>query len=218
MSETKTKTEEATFLYLVRHGATDANLQRPYVLQGRHYDLPLSHTGRQQATAVANFLSSFSVDHVYSSRMKRAVETANSISKHHNLEVKIVEEIIEVDVGKWEGMDWDAIMDQYPEAYASFMENPAANPYLEGESYGDVHRRIQPAFLNLLKCHVGESIVVVAHNVVNRVYLAGLLGLSLSNAKDIRQTNAGVNLIRYKNGETELMTLNSIFHLDDESP
>lgn len=213
MNESKSAT--ATFLYLVRHAATDANLQRPYVLQGRNYDLPLSETGREQAAAVGKFLSAISVDHVYSSRMKRAVETAESIAKYHKLEVKIVEEIIEVDVGKWERMDWESIMSQYPETYASFMENPEENPYLEGESYGDVHRRIQPAFADLLERHVGESIVVVAHNVVNRVYLAGLLGLNIAKAKDIRQTNAGVNVIRYKNGETELMTLNAFFHLND---
>ena len=42
----------ATILYLVRHGATDANLRRPYVLQGRGMDLPLNETGRRQAQCV----------------------------------------------------------------------------------------------------------------------------------------------------------------------
>ena len=43
---------------------------------------------------------------------------------------------------------------------------------------------------------------------------ATLLGLDLKYAKGIRQTNTGVNFIRHRNGETELMTLNAHFHLD----
>ena len=50
---------------------------------------------------------------------------------------------------------------------------------------------------------------------VNRVYLSGLLGVALSRAKDIRQTNACVNVIRYRDGETDLITLNAVFHLEE---
>ena len=51
-----------TLLYLVRHGATPANEQRPYVLQGRGIDTSLSDTGQQQAAAVAEFLADRPLD------------------------------------------------------------------------------------------------------------------------------------------------------------
>ena len=206
---------DTTFLYLVRHGATDANLQRPYVLQGQGIDRALSETGRRQSRAVAKFLEDFAIDRVFSSVMLRAVETARAIAERHRLEVSQLENVSEIDVGDWEGMDWDSIMRDYPDEYRNFMADPVANPYVGGESYGDVLRRVRPVMQRLLEEQVGSTIVVVAHNVVNRVYLSELLGIELRKAKDIRQTNTGINLIRYRRGETELLTLNAHFHLND---
>lgn len=204
-----------TMLYLVRHGATSANEQRPYILQGSSIDLPLSPTGREQAAAAAQFLSTHPIRHVYASTLKRAVETAAAIAEPHGLAVQSHAELSECHVGRWEGMDWDSIMREYPEAYRAFMDDPAANPYLEGESYGDVERRVRPVLQRLLERHAGDTIVVVGHNVVNRVYLSGLLGIALPRAKDIRQANACVNVIRHRDGETELLTLNAFFHLEE---
>lgn len=212
---TASSSSDSTFLYLVRHGSTDANLKRPYILQGRGIDMSLNDLGRKQAQAVGEFLSQQTLHHVYSSGMKRAIETAEQIAKHHELQVQPVEQLAECHVGDWEGMDWESIEREHPEEYRAFMGNPALNPYLGGESYRDVHLRVQPVFQQLLERHIGESIAIVAHNVVNRVYLAGLLGVELSLAKDLRQNNAGVNVIRYRKDETTLMTMNAHFHLDE---
>lgn len=212
---TQSSKYDSTLLYLVRHGATDANLQRPYILQGRGIDTSLSEIGQKQADSVGQFLSQRTLDQVYSSGMKRAVETAEQIARHHDLAVGPIEQLAECHVGKWEGMDWGTIEQEHPEAYHAFIENPADNPYLDGESYRDVHSRIAPVIQDLLERHLGKTIAIVAHNVVNRVYLADLLGIDLSRAKELRQTNACVNVIHYQNGETTLMTLNSHFHLDE---
>lgn len=206
---------DTTYMYLIRHGSTAANEQRPYVLQGQAADNELSATGRDQARHASGFLSDFTVDLVYASPLKRAVETAQIIAEPHGLDVHRVQDIIEVNVGVWENLDWDTIMQGHAEDYRRFMENPKDNAYSGGESYGDVYRRVQPAFERLLKQHVGRAIVVVAHNVVNRVYLAGLLGLDLAKAKDIQQSNCSVNVIRHREGKTRLLTMNARFHLPE---
>ena len=203
-----------TTLYLVRHGATPSNEQRPYVLQGRGIDLSLSETGRRQASAVGEFFRNVTLHHVYSSGMARAVETARQIATPHQLEPKPIDNLAEVDVGRWEGMAWETIMRDYSEEYRRFMENPAEHAYLGGESYSDVLERVRPVFADLIDRHAGESIAVVAHNVVNRVYLAWLLGLELRKAKDLRQGNACVNVIERKEGGPILRTMNACFHLD----
>ncbi len=204
-----------TLILLIRHGATDANLQRPYILQGRNLNGPLSQTGIEQVSSAGKFLSSFPLDHVYASPMVRAQQSAELIARHHGHPVKTVEEIIEVDVGDWEAKSWDAIMEQDPDHYKQFMANPAEVPYKGGECYRDVQQRVVPAFTNLAAGHAGEMIAVVAHNVVNRAILAHLLALDLNRAKDIRQNNACVNIIRYKQNKLELITLNAVFHLGD---
>ena len=205
-----------SILYLVRHGATDANLKRPYVLQGRGIDLPLNATGTRQAEQVADFLAQKPITIVYSSTMRRAIATARAIAARRRIEVVTREELVECNVGRWEGLSWDAIRNQFPREYEDFQRDPSQFPYLGGETYSDVARRAVPVLEELLERHRGERFVVVAHNVVNRVAVATFLGLELARAKDIHQSNCGVNVIRRENGRTQLLTLNSAFHLGDD--
>jgi len=206
---------ETALILLIRHGATDANLQRPYILQGRSLNGPLSQTGREQVSSASRFLSSFPLDHVYASPMLRAQRSAEIIAEPHGFDVKTIEEIIEVDVGDWESKSWDLIMQEDPDLYRQFMANPADIPYKGGECYRDVQDRVVPAFNQLAAGHRGEMVAVVAHNVVNRSILAHLMGLDLNRAKDIRQNNACVNILRYKQDKLELITTNAVFHLKD---
>jgi len=208
-------TSETTLLYLIRHGATEANERRPYILQGRGLDGPLSERGERQAASVARLLAEFQIDAICSSPLQRAIQTAEAIAGSHGLEVQTEAAITECDVGAWEGMDWGSIESEFPDAYRAFRRDSAASPYLRGESYQDVQQRVMPAIARLLEQHRGKSFVVVAHNVVNRAYLAGLMGLDLRRATDIRQLNCGVNVIRHRDGQTELLTLNAHFHLDE---
>lgn len=204
-----------TFLYLVRHGATPPNEQRPYILQGSGIDLGLSANGQRQAAEVAQFLSDFPLDHVYCSPMIRAKETASAIARPHGKEIQLIDCLVECCVGHWEGLDWETIKQRHPDECRLFLENPAENPYFGGESYTDTLHRVQPIFQELLEKHRGESIVVVAHNVVNRVYLASLLGVELRRAKELRQQNACVNLIAHDDHMTSVITMNSVFHLSE---
>jgi broad specificity phosphatase PhoE len=205
-------------LYLVRHGATDANLRQPYVLQGRGIDLALSPTGVQQAERVAGLLAHRTVCAVYASPMRRALETARAVATRCSLDVIVRDELVECNVGRWEGLSWEGIRERFPQECADFQRDPSRFPYLGGESYSDVARRVVPVLEQLLEQHQGERFVVVAHNIVNRVSVATFLGFDLSRAKEIQQANGGVNVIRRENGRAQLVSLNSEFHLEDDCP
>ena len=206
---------DETLLYLVRHGATPANEQRPYVLQGHGIVTSLSDTGQRQAEAVAGFLADRPLDVVLSSPMKRARETAAAIAAPHGITPGVLEAISECDVGRWEGRDWGAIMEDDTEAYHLFMDDPGTHGYPEGESYADVLDRVGGPLDGVLAGHRGQTVAVVAHNLVNRVYVARLMGWPLSRAREIRQDNTGVNVIRGRDDEITLMSFNVRFHLDD---
>jgi broad specificity phosphatase PhoE len=204
-----------THLYLVRHGATDANEQDPPVLQGDGIDLPLNANGRRQAVRTAELLSGLPIARVYSSPLLRALETARAIAAPHGLDVHTEADVREACIGEWEGLDWGTIERRYPRAHARFQDDPGTNSYLGGESYGDVLARAAPAVERLLQRHAGEAIALVAHNVVNRVLLSRLLGIELRRAKSIPQANGCVNLITWRARTTALVTLNSVFHVAD---
>lgn len=204
----------ATVMYLIRHGATPANEAEPFILQGKGIDLPLSPAGERQALAVADALRDRPLAAVYASGMQRARQTAMAVAFPHGLAIQSIEPLHECDVGLWEGLDWVTIGRQYPTEQARFLENPAMHGHPEGESYTDVWRRVEPIFELLLRKHAGESFAVVAHNVVNRVFLASLMGIDLAVSSKLRQTNGGLSVIRRAGTETQVLCFNSVLHLD----
>ena len=191
---------DETVVYLARHGATPLNLEVPIRLQGNQIDSPLAPIGVEQATALSEALSHVKVDAVYSSIMRRARQTSEIVAAPHRLTPQAVEGMQEISVGQWEGMSWAEIQTRFPVEFKAFFDNPAAVPYLGGECYLDVLARAKPAFESLVASHPGQSIVVVTHNVVNRVLVANCLGLTLERAKFLHQSNCCFNEIRCRPG------------------
>jgi broad specificity phosphatase PhoE len=207
--------DDTCWLYLVRHGATTHNRSNPPILQGRTVDLPLSDFGRLQAEQTAKFLAAVPLTAVYSSTLRRSRETAEVIADRHSLEIVARAELIEVDVGRWENRSWIEIERTEPEAFRLFHEDAVIHGYAGGENLSQVLERVRPAFDELLAEHLGKCIAVVGHNVVNRTWLAHVLGMPLSAARRLLQDNCCVNVVRYCPPEAAVWTFNATFHLSE---
>jgi broad specificity phosphatase PhoE len=202
-----------TVLYLLRHGATEANLAQPPRLQGRRYNPPLARLGVRQAEATRDFLAPLAIDHCYCSPLLRAEQTATIIAAPHGLAPEPLDALTECDVGRWEDRDWQTIRYLDAQAYQHFMANPALHGYPGGESFADAHRRAAAALEDLLTRHAGAGLLVVAHHVINRTYLAGLLGLPVEQARQIKLDNCGISVVIREGEHTTVSTVNAAFHL-----
>jgi probable phosphoglycerate mutase len=207
-----------TRVFLIRHGATAANRATPYRLQGRATDLPLDDLGRAQARRAAEALATAGVrpSAVYCSPLLRALETARFVAGAAGPGPVALEALIEADLGHWEGLTWDEARTRDPEAYRRFHDDPGHTPSPGGESFAQVAARVAPALDRLAEVHEGRTIVVVGHNVVNRAYLAGPLGLPIRLARSIRLANGGISLVEYERpGDSpRVVTLNACLHLE----
>ncbi len=206
----------ACLVFLVRHGATRSNLADPPRIQGYGVDLPLDQVGRRQAEQACELLADQPFEAAYSSPLARARETCQIIADPHHLEPTSIDALKEVDVGRWEGKSWAEIEQSEPQAYRQFVRDPSEYGYAGGENLTDVRRRVVPAVEQLAVRHPHQSILVVAHNVVNRTLLATLLQIPIAHARKIDQDNCGVNIIRYRNRTAKVLTLNASFHLHRE--
>ena len=100
-------------LYLIRHGQTDWNVAGK--IQGKT-DIPLNETGKRQAACLARGMEKQPVVQIYTSSLKRALETAEIIGRRQNVKVKPMKELEEVGFGQWEGCTNEEIKRQYPQA------------------------------------------------------------------------------------------------------
>jgi broad specificity phosphatase PhoE len=111
-------------------------------------------------------------------------------------------------------MDWQEVRYFDAENYHNFQRDPASVAYPGGESYAQVQARAAAALEELLRVYAGKSLLVVSHHVVNRTYLAGLLGLPLEHARQVALDNCGISVVtRDADGGTQVGTLNASFHL-----
>ena len=204
-----------TRVFLVRHGATEANERRPFVLQGCEIDGPLTPIGLRQAASLTRFLTRVQLSAVYSSPMQRALQTVAEIAATRSLPITTVEALRECHVGRWAGLSWDEIRQRDAEQSARFLADPARERHPGGESYLDLQARVVPAFTEIITRHPGENILVLAHNMVNRVLLANVLEIDLRHARKIRQMNSCINILQQSAAGIEVITMNSVWHLED---
>jgi broad specificity phosphatase PhoE len=202
-----------TVLLLLRHGATAANVCRPYVLQGRRPDSALVDEGLAQAQAAARALLGRPVVQVYCSPLRRARQTAGIVADALGVPLAVEAALVEADVGRWTGLSWEEVARRWPEEHRAFEEDPERHGYPGGENLAQVAERVLPAAGRLRGCHAGATIVVVGHGVVNRVLLAHWLGLPLRYARRVPQDNGGLSVIEFHGEAAKVRTVNAVGHL-----
>jgi broad specificity phosphatase PhoE len=166
-------------IVLVRHGATDWNLQGR--CQGAT-DRLLSEVGVRQAEQIATLLSDENLAAVYSSDLLRARQTAEIISRPHGLPVMIEEDIRELDHGELEGLTFNEIKQNYSQFLARWRSEPAEIPVPGGEKLIDVAERAWQGVNRIAERHSSaRSIVVVSHNFPILGIVCRITGTHLNN-------------------------------------
>ncbi len=107
-------------IYIIRHGQTEMNHKK--ALQGRS-DLPLNEAGIAQAREAAVRLQDVRFSRVYTSPLKRAVQTAGIIAP--DLEPIIDDRLIEMDYGPYEGTDLNHLPPEILVFFSDFAHQPA---------------------------------------------------------------------------------------------
>jgi broad specificity phosphatase PhoE len=176
-----------TTVYLVRHGATEWNLSGR--AQGQA-DIELNAVGREQVGRLADELSDVEVAAVYSSDLKRAVDTAAPIAAALGLGVELDPAFREIDQGEWEGHTPEEIRRRWPELWGP-ARHYRARP--GGESPEEVRDRALEGLARIARKHPSGNVIVVSHGGTIRWLSAAALGYDLVRSATIRGVgNAGV--------------------------
>lgn len=191
-----------TTILLARHGESDWNRDRRW--QG-HADRPLTDLGREQARALADRLAATELDAVYSSDLERARETAAIVAEPHQLPVKELPDLREVDVGSWSGLTRAEAEERYPNAFRRWTEGEEG--WDDGETYEQLSERVVGAVLTIATRHPGDRVLLVAHGGSVRAVHAAALGVDIHTYRRIQRVepNATLSAVCVEDGRlTEL--------------
>lgn len=199
-------------LIFVRHGETRSN--REGIAQGWS-DSPLSQDGLRQIQEAAGRIRAEQPTSLYTSTLPRAVETACAIANATGLTPVPLEDLREMNCGRWEGLPFLEIRQDEPDFFRRWMSDPEL-PCPDGESLAEVHARMGRA-IRLIEDREGDRgeesrTVIVSHGTSIRLAAALLLGTGLGMVQQLAQDNAAINRFERRGTYWILQTWNDISH------
>ena len=195
-------------LVLVRHGATSWNASG--YCQG-HKDVPLSAEGRVQVERLRGVSSGVVFDRAFASPLLRARETASILG----YEPEILDGLIEIDRGHWEGHAAEEIKRRWGKLCKGWYDDPAGLAMPGGESFDDLRARAR-AVLDPVEGCGGARVLVCAHQAINRVLIAQALGRPTKGVWAIPQPQAGRSVLVFEDGVWRAETIGNAEHLPAE--
>jgi 2,3-bisphosphoglycerate-dependent phosphoglycerate mutase len=214
-SKARSKSVQFTRMLLARHAETAA----PDRFHGAESDIGLSEFGARQAGRLAEYLSTQGAAAVYSSAMRRAVDTAKLIAEACKVEPIPIAALHERRIGPLSGLSREEGWAMYAASKTRWVDGDLDHTHEGGESYNDIRRRIVPVLEELSARHAGETIIVIAHGVVIRVALTSLLvGARPSNFDRFAIDFASVNDLRFDGRSWTAHALNLVIAASGERP
>ncbi|MFD1037811.1 histidine phosphatase family protein [Virgibacillus byunsanensis] len=140
-------------VFLVRHGITDWNLEKRYL---GHTDREVIKSELTRLDNLKNVLATTSFDSVYTSDLRRCLETLAYIQIP--AKASIDTRLREINFGDWEGKNYQQLKDK--QAYRNWIDNWENNPIPNGETASQFKARIDSFFNLCLQQQIGNAIGV----------------------------------------------------------
>jgi len=149
-------------IYLVRHGENPANLTKE--LSHREIDYPLTPKGRLQAQQTADYFEGMGIDAIYTSPLKRAVETAAIIDVQLGLGYKVMENFREINVGALERKPASAeVWEQHIRILDDWFSGKHHSRFPDGEDYNTLWDRMRSGVEQVVSGVENHKIIILAH-------------------------------------------------------
>lgn len=204
-----------TRLILIRHGEAEGNFLRRF---HGHTDSDLTENGHLQAKATADYLKDEPIDVIYSSDLKRTMETAGYIARQRSLSIHKRSGLREINGGDWEDLPWDELPQKFPESFNHWLNLPHLLCMPSGESMVDFQARVNKEIENIISENIGKNICIVAHGTAIKVMVCLWRGVGLDRFPELPwYDNASVTIVEIQNGRYTLIKEGENAHLGELS-
>src|SRR5215471_1081422 len=161
----------AAELFIVRHADAIPD-ENEIIPSGIYDDLPLSRLGREQAEALAERLGSLSFDAMYSSPLRRCLETAAPLAEHLGMTPVVVEGLKEIKLGNIrplpdDGKDLAALSHALQERQMDIVRMAGEAGHWDvipdSEPSKSFRKRVVEALDGIARNHIGQRLLAFAH-------------------------------------------------------
>jgi broad specificity phosphatase PhoE len=185
-------------LYLLRHAEKEwGGYFNPAL---RHQDEPLTAHGRRQAQAWAEHFAGAALAGIYVSRYQRTGQTAEPIAQRLGLSPMVDERLNELDNGQLEGMTEQAVRETYPDVWQALQARNTDFRFPGGETGAEAASRIEAFVAAAQRLHPDQSVLVVSHDGLIRLWLCCALGLPVYRRWDFKVDFCGLTELTLEPG------------------
>ena len=206
--------QQATRVLAIRHGETAWNVDNR--IQGQ-LDIPLNDTGRWQAHRLALAVADEGIDALYSSDLRRALETAASVAAGCGLAIVTDTGLRERGFGVFEGLTYEEIRQRFPEQSERWRKRDPDFGAEGGETLRDFFARSVATVTRLAAAHPGQTIAVVSHGGVMDALYRAASHIALDAPRSWQLGNASINRLLYTPQGFTLVGWSDTHHLEDSS-
>ena len=203
-----------TRLIIVRHAQAEGNISRHF---HGWTDSNLTDLGHIQAELAAKKLADMPIDVIYSSTLKRALQTAEHIARIKNLEIIKMEELKEINGGDWEGQLFAVLPKKWPVEYDNWENKPHIHCMPNGESMAEFQERLIKGINLILSENEGKNICIVTHGTSIKALLCYFKTCNLDEMSNILwYDNTAITVVDFDGSKFDIKVEGDASHLGKE--
>ena len=220
----------STRVIILRHGQSSYNSQGR--IQGRSDLSVLTDRGQADAKMTSTAFQGLAFDAAYCSPLQRAHQTATIVLAQLGQQdcLQTDDRLLEIDLPLWETMLNQDVREKYAEQYQAWKERPHELKMLLPQADGvpqefypvlALYEQATKFWQGILPQHQDQTILIVAHNGINRALISTALGIPAHLYHSIQQSNCGVTVLNFSGGwgeNVQLESLNQTSHLNQKLP
>lgn len=220
----------STRVIILRHGQSSYNSQGR--IQGRSDLSVLTDRGQADARLTSAAFQGLEFSAAYCSPLQRAHQTATTVLTGLGQQDRLQtdDRLLEIDLPLWETMLNQDVREKYAEQYQVWKERPHELKMLLPQADGSqqeffpvlaLYAQATTFWQGIIPQHQGQTILIVAHNGINRALISTALGIPAHLYHSIQQSNCGVTVLNFSGGwgdNVQLESLNQTSHLGQKLP
>ena len=195
-------------IIFLRHGQAENNTKK--ILAGRSPGVNLTQVGIQQAEQSGKMLESLNISAIYSSPIDRALQTAEIVGNHCNLEPVTDDRLIELDMGKFTKMPYDEIFAKHGNVFLKFYEGSEEVSENGVETFAKVQKRVFDMVDFVINKHKNENVVLVTHMDPIKAMIGKTLSLKPEILFELIIANASLNIFKNHDQKFYLTAINAM--------